>query len=341
MLREKPPTTYFVYLYMGSLQNELGEVRSLCESTVQGSKLISCVCSMVRVEIKRTTFKSIIVCLYFPPDYPKSPLLIELRSKTLSARLLEKLTCSCETEAKKFLNEPHILNILKFIRRYIDETPLICCYDEINELKLKCNLDQDEIKLKQKTSSLIFNVTGNLYYLKCRIIVPDNYPEQKIEFLEVKTNFSNALNTHIIAQAKEIARRCVEPPLKPKKNDTPFKPSPSLKKSVEFLINCVKNFPEEKCQICEKRCLPDDPALLEHDEKSPKHVERVYCGHLFHLDCLIDYMKKPPFGNKKCKICGHKIHHHKWNLTDKLAENRWAHEQARERELAEVTDFFN
>lgn len=75
------------------------------------------------------------------------------------------------------------------------------------------------------------------------------------------TNFTTSLNTHIIAQAKEIARRCVDPPLKPKKNDPPFKPCPSLMKTIEFLINCVKNFPQEKCQICDNICLPEDPAV--------------------------------------------------------------------------------
>lgn len=81
--------------------------------------------------------------------------------------------------------------------------------------------------------------------------------------------------------------------------------------------------------------------LLEKDENSPKHVERVYCGHLFHQECLFAYMKMPPFGNKKCAACGSKIFHPKWSLSDKLAEDRWAHQQARERELAEVTDFFS
>lgn len=79
---------------------------------------------------------------------------------------------------------------------------------------------------------------------------------------------------------------------------------------------------------------------IENNESAPKHIERLYCGHLFHNQCLVAYMRKPPFGNKNCGICNKKIFHDKWALTDRLAEDRWAHEQARERELAEVTDFF-
>lgn len=77
-----------------------------------------------------------------------------------------------------------------------------------------------------------------------------------------------------------------------------------------------------------------------YDENSPKHIERLYCGHLLHQECLLNYLKLPPFGNKKCTVCGVLIFHAKWRLSDKLAEARWAHEQARERELAEVEDFF-
>lgn len=49
-----------------------------------------------------------------------------------------------------------------------------------------------------------------------------------------------------------------------------------------------------------------------------------------------------PFtGGKKCPTCGQRIYHEKWGVSDKLAEDRWAHQQARARELAEVEDFFN
>lgn len=49
----------------------------------------------------------------------------------------------------------------------------------------------------------------------------------------------------------------------------------------------------------------------------------------------------PSVGGKKCPSCGLKIYHEKWRVTDKLAEDRWAHQQARERELEEVTGFFS
>ena len=45
-------------------------------------------------------------------------------------------------------------------------------------------------------------------------------------------------------------------------------------------------------------------------------------------------------GGKKCPACKQRIYHEKWKVTPELAEARWAHEQAKNRELGEVVDFF-
>ncbi|XP_021913994.1 uncharacterized protein LOC110827050 [Zootermopsis nevadensis] len=91
---------------MGLIDDELQEVNKLCQHVITGSKLVSCVQTMVRVEIRRTAFKHIVACIQFPSDYPRSPLLIELKSKTLSDKLLDGLTNVCEQEAKKILGKP-------------------------------------------------------------------------------------------------------------------------------------------------------------------------------------------------------------------------------------------
>jgi len=48
-------------------------------------------------------------------------------------------------------------------------------------------------------------------------------------------------------------------------------------------------------QVCGKRAFPEDPENAVHDENAAAHVERVYCSHVYHHDCLIVYMKTPPF----------------------------------------------
>lgn len=330
---------------MGLIEYELEDVSKLCERTIPGSRLVSCVQSIVRVEISRTATKTIVVCAQFPTNYPSSPLLIELKSKTLSDLLLEKLTCVCEQEIKKYLGKPQILPLLKFIQTFIDENPLSCCYDEISLLKEKVlNLtgdSGDEFRLKQKSSSLTFKATQGSYFLKLSVLVPEDYPTKAIDFQDVDTNFPPMFQRYFVGQAKEIARKCVEPPLKKKANEQ-FVPKPSLFHVLSFLGKIVKEVPNEKCQLCKQPCLPSNPEEAETDENSDMHVERMYCSHLFHQHCLITYMKTPPFqGGKKCPSCGQRVFHDKWRVTDKTAEDRWAHQQARERELEEVTDFFS
>ena len=48
-----------------------------------------------------------------------------------------------------------------------------------------------------------------------------------------------------VEQAREIARRCVQPPLRPRPKDPPFEPRPSLRRVLKFLVEHVKRYPDE------------------------------------------------------------------------------------------------
>lgn len=166
---------------MGFVEDELSEVKQLCERVVPGSRLISCVPTMVRAEIKRTEHKTIVACIQFPVGYPKDPLLLELKSKHLSEKLLQKLTAVCEEEAKKYLAKAQVIKVLQLLRKFIDENPLSCCYDEISALRATLRDEKDDIRLKQKSSSLILNIVNNRFYLKVKIAIPDKYPLEAIK----------------------------------------------------------------------------------------------------------------------------------------------------------------
>ena len=120
-------------------------------------------------------------------------------------------------------------------------------------------------------------------------------------------------------------------PLSPH-SDQPFAPKPSLQLIANYLVvECVRRYPLEKCSLCRETALPEDPKvstyclvaahkpmlnscmsptlnLLQNlitDDSHPKYVCRVYCGHLYHQDCLNTYMKTPPFaGEDDC----HSVH---------------------------------
>ncbi|XP_011306407.1 uncharacterized protein [Fopius arisanus] len=326
---------------MGFIDDELKEISKLCENVVERSKLVCCVPTQVRVEITKTSFKKIVTCIQFPKDYPSDVLLIELKSKTLSPKLLLGLTEVCEKECKNRLGKAQVLPTLKFINNFINENPLICCYDEINTVK-ELLKESDSLKLRQKSSTINLEVHQGLYYYKAKLFVPDDYPVSSVSInSDAETNFPPLFARFLCGQGRELGRRCVEPPLRKKPNQL-FTPSPSLKTVASFLITTVKQIPKEHCQLCKLECLPPNPEDAVVDENADTHVEKLYCGHLFHLKCFRTYMKTPPFhGGKKCPGCGQRVFHDKWGLTDKLAEDRWAHAQARARELAEVVDFFD
>ncbi|CAG5134157.1 unnamed protein product [Candidula unifasciata] len=305
---------------------------------IENVKLIAAVPLLVRAEIKKTEHKQVAVTCMFQPAYPAEPLVTELRSKTLADRFLDGLAKVCDTEARKLKGKPQVLHVINFVKTFIEENTLCVCSEEISTIKRLLTGDKDEIKLKQKASELVVKVHQEQYFLHIKISVPDNYPLVQITPELTEHNFPAFLYTHFKAQAAEIARRCVQPPLKKNPNQSPFVPKPSLLPTCEYLIECVKKYPLEKCQLCHERALPVDP-LTESTQRG-RQIEKVYCGHLFHFMCLNKFMKTPPFAEgKQCPTCGKQIFHDKWKVSSEVMETRWAHKQARQRELEEVADF--
>lgn len=321
-------------------EEELAEAKKTIP-TMEGFTLVTCVPAQVRAGYKKTDHKQLNVILQFPARYPHEPVVTELTSKTLSEKLLSGLTKMCDEEAKKLIGQKQILPIMKFLREFVINNPLCVCNDEIAAIKKDMIGEKDKMKLKQETSQLLLKIVQEQYIMNLKIMVPDLYPLKQVEIEASESNFPDLLKVFFVGQAVEIARRCVQPPLKPNPKDPPFKPRPSLREVCEFLIkDCVKRYPLENCPCCKDRVLLRDPEEVAKDPR--KRVERVYCGHLYHHGCLAKYMKTPPFKDGKfCPSCGKRIFHDKWKVSPELAEARWAHKQARQRELAEVTDFLS
>lgn len=100
-----------------------------------------------------------------------------------------------------------------------------------------------------------------------------------LNFLSIQddiSNFTPALHRHVVSQAKEIARQCVEPPIKKKPNAPKFEPGPSLKKAIQFMIKCVKDFPNESCQFCHKNLFPEDPEVLFMNFVFHRKLAKIY-----------------------------------------------------------------
>jgi hypothetical protein len=64
---------------------------------------------LFRVELQVSAHKALACCLMFPADYPRSVILIELKSRFLSPKLLNGLARVAEQEANKYLGKPQVL----------------------------------------------------------------------------------------------------------------------------------------------------------------------------------------------------------------------------------------
>ena len=57
---------------------------------------------------RQTNYKQMIVCFQFPDKYPTSGVMVELKSRHISQKLLDGLAKLAETEAKKHSGKPQV-----------------------------------------------------------------------------------------------------------------------------------------------------------------------------------------------------------------------------------------
>jgi len=321
------------------IDSELETVKSEYEK-IQGATLDACVPDMVRISIYRTEYKQVAVCFIFPEDYPDMPIITEIKSKTMSFKFTTGLAQLCDEEVKKMLGEEQIMHVLLFVAAFLDENPLCVCSDEISWLKQNCLKQTDRIKLNQQMSQVIVKFKEGSYKMTFQLTVPDNYPFDNLGIECIENLFPADFHNMIKMQAIEIARKCVTPPIKPKPKQPKWKLTPSVKPVIEFLDEIFHYITKQTCALCKKAVLPDNPENVITEPKHELHADKLYCDHYYHYGCLDAYMKTPPFeGGKKCLSCNERIFHDKWKLPPTLIEKRWAHKQARQRELDEVVEF--
>ena len=315
---------------------EIGFVKNHLEKELEGVSLISCYESLIQIRFKRTDYRQLVLSIQFPKEYPDGVLLLEAKSKTIADDLLAGIVKVTEQHLANFRGQPQVLAAARFVRDFIWENRFAVCSGELSFIKKELISGDDVLKIKQKLGVINIKAVKNKYHLDCKLTIPDDYPVKAVIFT-VTSNFPAHLEKMFIGKATEIARQCVEAPIV-KKKQPEFVPQPSLRRIATYLVEeCLRKFPSERCPCCQKLVLPEEPST----ELAPSlFIEMVYCGHLYHHSCLDQLMTSPPFGeNKKCPTCGKTIFHDKWNVSAKLMEERWAHQEARKREVDEVADF--
>eukprot|EP01032_Pedospumella_encystans_P028660 gene28660-32372_t len=65
---------------------------------------------------------------------------------------------------------------------------------------------------------------------------------------------------------------------------------------------------------------------------------RTFCGHWLHFQCLNEWLTTPPFV-RMCPVCARRIWHPDWPEDHKQLEKAWQANEARKREMCDVSDF--
>jgi len=328
---------------MDLIDEEITFVRENSANEFSGLQVIGCHRKLITLIIMKTKYKKLTVSIQFPDDYPNSLLFVELKSKVISQPTLQQIMKSCQNHLNYYLGSKQISPLLKYLTKLLDESPLLPCKDELTQAKNEFFKNSTNwMKLKQREGCVVIESKQDQYFFKFTLKVPNEYPEKPIEIKSNGSNLPAVLAYYFTCQAIELARKSVEAPLNKQKRKQDFEPKPHVYNVIKFLIHdCIQTHCLAVCPLCSSSCLPPDPKDVIEDDKDDKFVERIYCGHLYHHGCLSSYMKTPPFQNKKCLVCKAAVHHYKFRIPPVVAERRWANEQARNRELDEVTDFLS
>ena len=117
---------------------------------------------------------------------------------------------------------------------------------------------------------------------------------------------------------------------------------PGLLAVATYLVqHYFDKLPQEKCLSCKQCAFPTDPSSPDLcNPKSDKRPMRTYCGHWLHFKCLDTWLTTPPFVHN-CPVCDRRIWHPDWPEDHKQLEKAYNAEQARFREISDVSDFLD
>ena len=103
----------------------------------------------------------------------------EDHAKTLDAKGQVKAISSCLFPCKSVMYFEfvffQIIELVSFIRNFLENNPLCVCFDEISAVK-EMMREHDELRLKQKASQVCVTFKELNYFVSLRIEVPDEYP---------------------------------------------------------------------------------------------------------------------------------------------------------------------
>lgn len=147
-----------------------------------------------------------------------------------------------------------------------------------------------------------------------------------------QTVTSPELQSLVIENSKEFARRCVEAPLKPKPNQPKFQPCPSLLPAARLPNRKCRRYPVEKMSDLQAGLFPRTRSW-QHTTRRSRLTWSGSTADTPTTDCLIlSWKHRHSRTGRSVQAVGIE-YHESGKFTPELAEARWASEQAKAREL--------
>ena len=157
--------------------------------------------------VQRTLFRQVVVRLQSKEGYPKEYPLIELRSKFIEDSVLEKLeTAAIDKVREQKESKSILLSLIEFFHFSVHNNKLLHCKDELDEIHSLIKSD-DVIKLNYKRGTILIHQREMNYHAKFRITVPDEYPEEPVEFVFLENNFHPFLTSLFTTRVQFLLKR--------------------------------------------------------------------------------------------------------------------------------------
>eukprot|EP00753_Platysulcus_tardus_P010965 PLAT3175.3.p1 GENE.PLAT3175.3~~PLAT3175.3.p1 ORF type:complete len:458 (+),score=176.18 PLAT3175.3:39-1412(+) len=163
--------------------------------------------SLVSIRCRPTPYRGAIMRLQFPVDYPTSPLLIEVSSKTYCEEVISKLVSMGDRTAGELAGSPQMGAVLDKFRKKVHSDLFLYAWEEKNAVKELAELEEGQFQSNAKAGAMLLSLKHGSYRLKVKLTVPASYPEDEVQVELGRTNLPEYLKNMLDAQVVQVMRK--------------------------------------------------------------------------------------------------------------------------------------
>lgn len=186
---------------MGFSSEELQQIKDLEFLSDGGSEILFISSEYVQVLLESTYVRKLTLRIQYKDNYPTEPPLIEIKSNTLLDEVLVKLEKAAIENTKQQKTDKIVKTIIEFFYKTLETNKLLYLKEELDKIN-KLLKSSDTIKLNYKNGTVIISQSEGNYNAKFKIIVPNSYPLEPVEFKFLQSNFHPELTKIFTARVQ-------------------------------------------------------------------------------------------------------------------------------------------